>query len=399
MRLLAGVQGPVLGELAGGRERLAAVATRKPFDSQVSGNVALEVGGAEEGLAARVARVALHVVVYAHVLVEGADQWEGGPALVADVGPLAAVLADVVSHQTGRLPELLPALRAQVRLLAGVDPHVDLQVPLAGDFHAADVAGDAGVGVDGSSTARSVGEQLMRAPGVSLFLGKSWSLKLHWLFRCRLSLMTILLHTLLGIPALACVALGTILLLRKLTLMKRTLVVMKDEAVRFLTVRMRMLLLLLLLLLLLQEMMLIAYLDVLLQSVLLGSVQFFKAEMVLLKPFAQTNCPLFHFRFDAVPSSRPHAVDLSNVHAKQVFRTTVCRFRLDGVRLTTGPRCSLVLVGVHSGRLARVRLPVALQLRVQVVGSPVSEGLPAVAARVRHFPSVHPHVDLQVAGT
>ena len=111
-------------------------------------------------------------------------------------------------------------------------------------------------------------------------------MKLHWLFRCRLSLMAILLHTLLGIPALAFVALGTILLLRTLTLMKRTLVVMKDEAVRFLTVRMRMLLLLLLLLLLLQEMMLIAYLDVLLQSVLLGSVQFFKAEMVLLKPFA-----------------------------------------------------------------------------------------------------------------
>ena len=68
----------------------------KTFDSQVSGNVTFEVGGAEEGLAALVARVALHVVVYAHVLVEGADQREGGPALVADVGPLAAVLTDVV---------------------------------------------------------------------------------------------------------------------------------------------------------------------------------------------------------------------------------------------------------------------------------------------------------------
>lgn len=152
----------------------------------------------------------------------------------------------------------------------------------------------------------------MRAPGVLFFLRKSGSLKLHWLFRCRLSLKTILLHTLLTVPALACVAMGTILLLRKLTLVKRALVVMNDEALRFLMVRMRMLLLLLLLL---QEMMLIAYLDVLLQFALLGNVQFFKAEMVLLKPFAQTNCPLFRFPFDPVPSSRPHVVDLSNVHA------------------------------------------------------------------------------------
>ena len=98
--------------------------------------VRLQVGRPGKRSAALLAGERLDVGVRAEVDVEGAEEREGGGADVADEGPLVAVFPGV-GHQATRLPELLPALAAQVRLLPGVDQQVDLQVAAPGDDQAA----------------------------------------------------------------------------------------------------------------------------------------------------------------------------------------------------------------------------------------------------------------------
>lgn len=141
--------------------------------------VALEVRRTQEGLPTLIAGVAFNVVVDSHVLIQGTNQREGRSALVTDVRALTAMLADVVGDKSCCLSKLLTALRAQIRLLSRVDPHMNLQVSLAGDFHATKVTRDTLVWVDRSSAARSVREQLMRVPEV-FSLGNV--LKLHGRF-------------------------------------------------------------------------------------------------------------------------------------------------------------------------------------------------------------------------
>ena len=154
------VQVLVFGQLTSSAELLVAHLTAKPLNAQVASKVALEVRRSEERFPTLVTRITFHLIMYAHMLIEGANQRKGSTTLVTDKGSLTTVFAKVVSNQSRCLAEVFTALGTQIGFLPRVDPHVDLEVPLAGDPHPTLWAGDTLTGVEGPAPARPVCEEL-----------------------------------------------------------------------------------------------------------------------------------------------------------------------------------------------------------------------------------------------